>query len=103
MGVDPVKMGKHSFAKYLASSVGASALLLAHASYAQTAQKSAATATAATAPVEEVVVTGSRIIREGYEAPTPLTVVGVEQLQQNANSGLISYLNDIPALASSIG
>ena len=63
--------------------------------------QSAATAapnSAAAAPVEEVVVTGSRIVREGYEAPTPLTVVGAEQLQTNANAGLIEYLNTIPAL-----
>ncbi len=49
--------------------------------------------------VEEVVVTGSRIVREGYEAPTPLTVVGVEQLQNSANPNIINYLNDLPALA----
>ena len=56
---------------------------------------------ASAGPVEEVVVTGSRIVREGYEAPTPLTVVGVEQLQASANSGLINYLADIPALSGS--
>ena len=30
---------------------------------------------APTPTLDEVVVTGSRIIRDGYEAPTPLTVV----------------------------
>lgn len=61
----------------------------------------ASTTNSAAAPVEEVVVTGSRIVREGYEAPTPLTVVGAEQLQTNANAGLIDYLNNMPALSGS--
>ncbi len=51
--------------------------------------------------VEEVVVTGSRIVREGYEAPTPLTVVGAEQLQASASPNLMGYLADLPALAGS--
>ena len=37
----------------------------AHAADAQQAQSPA---------VEEIVVTGSRIVRDGYEAPTPVTV-----------------------------
>jgi outer membrane receptor protein involved in Fe transport len=49
--------------------------------------------------LDEVVVTGSRIIRDGYEAPTPLTVVGVEQAQQQAAPNLIDYLTTLPAFA----
>ncbi len=52
--------------------------------------------------VEEVVVTGSRIIREGYEAPTPLTVFGQEQMQQNATPNLMTLLNDVPALSGNM-
>ena len=51
--------------------------------------------------VEEVVVTGSRIVREGYEAPTPLTVVGTDQLQNSASSNLMGFLSTLPALANS--
>src|SRR5262245_12922531 len=32
----------------------------------------------------EVTVTGSRIVRDGFTAPTPLTIVGAEQVQQQA-------------------
>ena len=71
------------------------------AAAAQTSPAAASSNNASAAPVEEVVVTGSRIIREGYEAPTPLTVVGVEQLQNSASSSLMTYLNDIPALSGS--
>ncbi|MHB1206742.1 MAG: hypothetical protein ACYCZX_14320, partial [Rhodospirillaceae bacterium] len=41
----------------------------AYAADAQTAQAPA---------VEEIVVTGSRVVRDGYQAPTPVSVVGVE-------------------------
>ena len=64
--------------------------------FAQTAQP----ATQA-AEVEEVVVTGSRIVREGYEAPTPLTVVGPEQMEQRADSNLANLLATMPALTGS--
>lgn len=49
--------------------------------------------------IEEVVVTGTRIVREGYEAPTPLTVVGAEALERNASSNLTTLLATMPALA----
>ena len=65
----------------------------------QQAQAGASAAPAST--VEEVVVTGSRIVREGYEAPTPLTVVGVEELQKSADSNLLNIMNTMPALSGS--
>ena len=49
-----------------------------------------------TAAVEEVVVTGSRITREGYEAPTPLTVMNVEALENTAQSNVADVLKDMP-------
>jgi hypothetical protein len=42
------------------------------------AQAAESAQAAATSDIEEVVVTGSRIVRDGYEAPTPLTVVTAE-------------------------
>lgn len=65
---------------------------------AQPAQRAAAATAVAAAPVEEVVVTGSRVVREGYEAPTPMAVVSSETLEQNANSGLVNYLATMPAI-----
>ena len=49
----------------------------------------------------EVVITGSHIIREGYESPTPLTVLGAEALEKSADSTLLGTLNTLPALAGS--
>ena len=72
------------------SSLGMAAA--AHAADAQTAQAPA---------VEEIVVTGSRVVRDGYESPTPVSVVGVEQLQSLATPNLADYVNTLPALSGS--
>ena len=59
------------------------------------------TAQAQAAQIEEVVVTGTRIVRDGYEAPTPVSVIGVEQMQNQATSNLADYVNTLPSLAAS--
>ena len=53
------------------------------------------------APVEEIVVTGTRVLRDGYEAPTPLTVVGIEQIESAARPNIADYVNTLPQLAGS--
>ena len=70
--------------------------------FAQSAPKAAQTA-ADKAEVEEVVVTGTRIVREGYEAPTPLSVLGADAIAQNAGPSLMSVLQTMPALSGSYG
>ena len=49
--------------------------------------------------IEEIIVTGSRIVREGYEAPTPLTVIGTDMLDKSAEANIVNTLNTIPAAA----
>ena len=56
----------------------------------------ATAAIAQDAAIDEVVVTGSRIVRDGYQAPTPTTVVGAELLQQRAPSTVIDALATLP-------
>lgn len=62
-------------------------------------------ATAAAAPdepnVSDIVVVGSRIVRNGYQAPTPLSVVGQEQLQSNASSNIAQAITVLPAFSGS--
>jgi len=53
---------------------------------------------AAVQSVEEVVITGSRIVREGYEAPTPLTVIGTETLERAADTNVVALLSTMPAI-----
>src|SRR4051812_23919986 len=49
----------------------------------------------------EVSVTGTRIVRDGYQAPTPLTVVGGEDIQQSATPSVADYVNTIPSFSGS--
>ncbi|HWK75483.1 MAG TPA: TonB-dependent receptor [Povalibacter sp.] len=49
-----------------------------------------------------VTVTGSRIVRDGYEAPTPVSVLGAEQLEAMAVTNIADAVNRLPALAGSL-
>src|ERR1700744_1929166 len=51
--------------------------------------------------VEAVSVTGTRIVRDGYSAPTPVTVMGAEQIQAQAPANLADFVNS--SLPSVIG
>jgi outer membrane receptor protein involved in Fe transport len=79
--------------------VSATAILLATTFAAHAQQQLAAAAPEIT---DEIVVTGSRIVRDGYEAPTPTTVVGVEELQAAAQANVADYVNTIPAFTGSL-
>lgn len=50
----------------------------------------------------EVTVTGTRIVRDGYEAPTPVSVIGVEELNKMAVTNVADAVNRLPALAGSV-
>jgi len=63
------------------------------------AQSAQAQAQAENTVVDEIVVTGSRVVRDGYEAPTPVTVVGVEQIEQAALPNIADFVNQLPAFA----
>ena len=45
----------------------------------------------------EVTVTGSRIRRDGFEAPNPLTVIGIEQMEQLGQVNVAEALTSVPA------
>lgn len=53
------------------------------------------------AVVEEVVITGSLLVRNGADAPTPVTVVEAVALQQSAPSNLPDGLNQLPQFSGS--
>ena len=73
--------------------VSASALTLACASAAQAATPAAPSAGDELA---EVVVTGSRVITNGNDSPTPVTVVTTEDLKDVRPGNLVEALNDMP-------
>src|SRR4051812_41145301 len=45
----------------------------------------------------QVPVTGTRIVREGYEALTPVTVISVDQLEQAPQQHIADFVNRLPA------
>jgi len=56
---------------------------------------------AASPELDAVVITGSRIVRDGYTAPTPVTVAPIEQLQQTTPSSIPDGLNKLPQFSFS--
>jgi len=60
-------------------------------------------ASAQEAAVESVVVTGSRVISNAANSPTPLTEVSIEQLQATTPSTISDGLNKLPVFAGSLG
>lgn len=69
------------------------------------AQETAAPTTAAAQETEregEVVVTGTRIIRDGFQAPTPLTVLTREDIENTSpTNNIADFVNQLPQLAGS--
>lgn len=55
----------------------------------------------AVSEVGEVVVTGSRIAADGFQQPTPVTVVGEQEIQLAMPVTIANYLNDLPSFGGS--
>lgn len=49
----------------------------------------------------DIVVTGSRIVRDGFEAPTPTTVLGEAEIATVAPNNIADLVNRLPSLAGS--
>lgn len=61
----------------------------------------AQTSNAADTEVEEITVTGSRIARDGADAPSPVSVISAASIEARGISNIADALNEIPALANS--
>lgn len=71
----------------------ASATMMAPGAFAQEAP-------AAGGDNSEIVVTGSRIIANGFQQPTPVTVVGEQELARQMPVTIANYLNQLPSFGS---
>ena len=58
--------------------------------------------TSSSSSVESVVVSGSRLVTTGAQAPTPVTVVSTEQLQLAAPRNVVDGLLQLPAFKGSV-
>jgi iron complex outermembrane receptor protein len=89
-------LGVSSFVALSAWSAGA------HAGQAASATAVPVSSAAAASPdVEAIVVTGSRIVRDGFEAPTPTSVLGAQEIQAKAPGNIADFVNTLPVLAGS--
>ncbi|EJL35092.1 TonB-dependent siderophore receptor [Novosphingobium sp. AP12] len=52
-------------------------------------------------PTSDIVVTGSRIVRDGYSAPTPVAVLGEADIAAQAPANISDFVNQMPAIAGS--
>src|ERR1700761_5927574 len=90
----------HSFAfvNFRVALCAGASLLAFMASTAAKAQDASAPAT-----VETVTVTGSRIGANEYEAPTPVTVVGAAEIQDQGITSLVDISRALPQFRSQGG
>jgi len=78
------------------------ALALVHGAPALAQEEVAPADTSTTAPGEQIVVTGSRVVRDGFQAPTPLIVMTQQDIQNTSPSNNIAdFVNQLPQLAGS--
>jgi outer membrane receptor protein involved in Fe transport len=73
----------------------------AQIAYAQSPASGASGSDAAAGSVGEVIVTGSRIIRNGYSAPIPTTVMTQDDIHQTAFPNIADVVNQLPQLQGS--
>lgn len=98
----------HLFGSRCARSVSgvALAIALAHsgAAMAQTApeKRTGTDETAEDAANHDIVVTGSRIERAGFDQPTPTTVIGSTELRMSAKPNIQQVLNDQPQFRATV-
>lgn len=53
--------------------------------------------------VDLIVVTGSRLVRSGFNTPSPVVMVGTDEIRANTSPALGDLLNDLPQLRTTFG
>ncbi len=92
-----------SLKRMLFAGTACAALSMGGAAFAQTANPDAAPSETETGNRGDIVVTGSRVVRDGFQAPTPLQVLTEEDIENSSpTNNLADFVNQLPALAGSI-
>ncbi len=61
-----------------------------------------ASAQTADAPaIEEVITTGSRIVRDGFDQPTPVSVMNQDEIHANAPGSISEFVMELPSVTGS--
>lgn len=87
------------FKSWCLTTAGVSAFCLAGLAHAQTVEGAAEEAEGE--PVQEITVTGTRIVRDGYDAPTPVSVISTKELKAEAPANISDFVNTLPAVRGS--
>lgn len=94
------RSGRHAAQASLAAIALAS--LIPASAAAQTVDPQIETAEPETTSSQDIVVTGTRIVRDGFQAPTPLTVLTEAEIESSSPSNNIAdFVNTLPSLAGS--
>jgi len=94
-----------SFARFSVSRRRLKALAYSTVSAAALVSVSISSSQAQDAPaasLDEIVVTGSRVVRDGYEAPTPVSVLGAEELNSLNAVNIADAVNVLPGFSGSV-
>ena len=83
------------------TSLIALAMTIAGPATAQSLPEPQSESSAAPEQLEQLVVTGSRIVKDGSTSPTPVTVVGADYLQQRGQTNIADALNELPSFRAS--
>jgi outer membrane receptor protein involved in Fe transport len=95
-------VGVGALAAAMLAAPTAAQVITAAAAMAASADQPAAVAQAPEAVSEEaIVVTGSRIARTGYDAPTPVSIVSEAELRAEPQPSIGDYVNTLPAVQGS--
>ncbi len=78
-------------------------VMLAGGAYAQDQAPAAATQAGAEVASEEIIVTGSRIARQGFEAPTPTKILSSETIELRGSTSIGDFLAEVPSFRNSQG
>ena len=89
------KQGSRTYLRYGSRAAVAMALFYAGSAAAQTAGD-------AITDDKEILVTGTRIEKAGFDQPTPTTVVGEVELRQGQRPSLAAVLNDSPQFRATV-
>jgi len=95
-------IGVRSAAQYLVSVSAVAMIAVASPAWAQEAASAAPEETADAPANVEIVVTGTRVNRSGFAAPTPMTVLGVAELEARAPANIANAVNELPQLSPTV-
>lgn len=96
------RVHSHTYARSaLLASSGLLSLCMGHG-MAQAQDSAVGTSVESEAPEEATItVTGTRIARDGYQAPTPVSVLSTEDIQAQAPGNIADFVNTLPSISGS--